>query len=55
MEKTLENYQKEQAIRKWNAGFKIPPVYTGKWNDEDWMKWRESKIPLPSFEEWVKS
>jgi len=52
MEKTLEEYNKIQAIRKWNAGFRTPPVPTTKWNEKDWEKWRESQKPLPPFEEW---
>ena len=52
MEKTLEEYNRIQAIRKWNAGFRTPPVPTTKWNEKDWEKWRESQKPLPPFEEW---
>jgi len=55
MEKTIEQYKKEQAIRAWNAKFRVPPVVTTKWDEEDWEKWRESRLPLPPFEEWVKS
>jgi len=54
MEKTLEEYNKIQAIRKWNAGFRTPPVPTTKWNEKDWEKWRESQKPLPPFEEWLR-
>ena len=54
MKKTIEEYKRQQAIRKWNAGFRTPPVFTNKWTEEDWKKWEESKKPLPPFEEWVK-
>ena len=54
MEKTLEEYNRIKAIRKWNAGFRTPPVFTGRWDEKDWEKWRESQKPLPSFEEWIQ-
>lgn len=55
MEKTLEEYNRIQAIRKWNAKFRVPPVFTSGWDEEDWEKWRESRVPLPPFEEWKES
>ena len=47
-------YDRIQAIRTWNAKFRTPPVLTAGWREEDWERWRESRKPLPSFEEWMK-
>ena len=53
-EKTIEEYNRIQAIREWNAKFRVPPVCTAQWTDEDFEKWLESRRPLPPFEDWVK-
>jgi len=54
-EKTIEEYNKQQAIRAWNARFRVPPVFTNRWTKEDWKKWNESRLPLPPFEEWKEA
>ena len=54
MTKLKYKYEKALRIQKWNASFEAPPVYTGKWSDEDWKRWEKSREPLPPFEEWVK-
>jgi hypothetical protein len=53
-EKTLEEYNRIQAICAWNAKFRVPPVCTKYWTDEDFQKWLDGRKPLPSFEEWIK-
>ena len=53
-EKTVEEYNRLQAIRAWNAKFRTPPVCTKHWNDEDFQAWIDARKPLPLFEEWIK-
>lgn len=52
--KTIEEYNRLQAIRAWNAKFRVPPVCTAQWTDDDFKTWEDSKKPLPPFEEWIK-
>jgi hypothetical protein len=51
---TLEEYNRIQAIRAWNARFRTPPVCTAQWNDADFQAWIDARKPLPPFEEWAK-
>jgi hypothetical protein len=53
-EKTLEEYNRIQAIRTWNAKFRTPEVCTKYWTDEDFQNWLDGRKPLPPFEEWIK-
>jgi len=53
-EKTIEEYNRIQAIRAWNAKFNAPEVCTKYWTDEDFQKWLGGRKPLPPFEEWIK-
>jgi endogenous inhibitor of DNA gyrase (YacG/DUF329 family) len=53
-EKTLEEYNRIQAIRAWNSKFRVPPVCTKYWTDEDFQKWLDGRKPLPPFDEWIK-
>jgi hypothetical protein len=53
-EKTLEEYNRIQAIRTWNAKERSPGVRTALWTDEDFQKWLDGRKPLPPFEEWIK-
>lgn len=52
--KTLEEYNRIQAIRAWNAKFRTPPVCTAQWSEEDFQAWIDERNPLPPFEEWAK-
>jgi hypothetical protein len=51
----LEEYNRLQAIRTWNAGFRVPPVCTAYWTEDDFQKWLDSRKPLPPFEIWKES
>jgi hypothetical protein len=53
-EKTLAEYNRIQATRAWNAKFRVPPVCTKLWTDEDFQNWLDSQKPLPPFQEWIK-
>lgn len=53
-DKTRQEYERQQAIREWNARFSVPPGCTAHWKDADWLSWEESRKPLPPFEEWQK-
>ncbi len=53
-EKTLEEYNRIQAIRAWNAKERSPGVSTARWTQEDFQKWLDGRKPLPPFEEWIK-
>lgn len=52
--KTRQEYERQQAVREWNATFSVPPVCAAQWKDADWQAWQESRKPLPPFEEWQK-
>jgi hypothetical protein len=53
-EKTIEEYNRIQDIRSWNAKFRTPTVCTKHWSNEDFQMWFDSRKPLPHFEEWIK-
>jgi len=54
-EELKEEYERIQAIRENNAKFRVPPVCTKMWRDEDYDRWLEGRKPLPPFDEWKKS
>ena len=50
----IDQWEKEKAIKEWKAQFRVPPVYTGNWSDEDYANWEKGKEPIKPFEEWVE-
>ena len=49
-----EQWESEKEVREWKAQFRVPPVYTGNWSDEDYANWEKGKEPIKPFEEWVE-
>lgn len=54
MKKTIEEYNRIQDIRSWNAKLQTPPLCTKHWNNEDFQAWLDLRNPLPPFKEWIK-
>lgn len=52
--RTRQEYDRQQAIRSWNARFRVPEVCTAYWTAKDWQAWRDAREPLPPFEVWQK-
>ena len=51
----LEKYNALVAIQNWNRSFRVPPVCTAKWDEDDFATWEASRQPLPVFAKWLES